>query len=228
MYAANLDFYEQIENAFKIQPDLAGIIHGSERKVLRGNPNRIVSLFTSIKADGGFLLESNLERGAAICLESSSSVKRFVTQSLRVTLSAKHFVLPDFIVERTDGSYVVLEIKPSIKGLSDEDLQRYDLCAKLLSREGIEFRIIDRYMLPTDDQYHELNRLYVNGRKNRWSQEVMEDALEILGQTPRQKIQSGRLQLMREGLPGQLCDLLVFHRKTSFVDAINKTVEIAA
>lgn len=228
MYAANLDFYEQIENAFKIQPDLAGIIHGSERKVLRGNPNRIVSLFTSIKADGGFLLESNLERGAAICLESSSSVKRFVTQSLRITLSAKHFVLPDFIVERTDGSYVVLEIKPSIRGLCDENRQRYDLCEKLLDREGVEFRIIDSYMLPTNFEYHKLNMFYMRGHQQVWSHDIIEMAISILERKPSKKIQSGRLNLISEGVPGELCDYLVFHKRLSFTDAINNCVEIAA
>lgn len=228
MHSTKLDFYEQIEAAFLQQPDMAGVIHGSQRPVLRGAPDRVVSLFSSRKTCGSLLLEGVLERAAAICLESSDVVLRYVTQALRVTLSAKHFVIPDFVVERCDGSYVVIEVKSSIKGLSDEKRQRYEMCGKLLDREGIEFRIIDSYMLPTVFEFHKINKLYVQGHQRVWSSDVIDMAMDVLNQNPSKKIQHGRLALASEGLPGELCDYLVFHKKLSFLDAANTTVEIAA
>lgn len=228
MHSKHLDFYEQIEEAFKQAPDITGVIHGSQRRVLRGAPNRVVSLFPSRKAGGGFLVEGELERSVAICLECSSVVLRYATQAMRVTLSARHFVLPDFVVERCDGSYLVIEVKPSIKGLPDDKRQRYELCKNLLDREGIEFRIIDSYMLPTKYEFEKLNMFYVRGSQKIWSNDAIEMAIDILRNHHTQKIVDGRFALKSQGLPSELCDYLVFHKKWSFADAANTTKEIAA
>src|SRR5690606_32204091 len=97
MYNTNLGFDKQIKEAFKLKPDLGGVIHGNQRKVLRGAPFRVVSSFPSRKVGGALLLEGELERATAICLESSNIVSRYITQSMRITLSAKHYVIPDFL-----------------------------------------------------------------------------------------------------------------------------------
>jgi hypothetical protein len=228
MKQIKLNFDEQIRQAFDIKPDISGIIHGNQRRVLRGAPYRIVSLFTSRKSGGGFLLESVPEAIAALCIESSSAVSRFVTQSFRVTLSERHFVLPDFLIERTDGSYLVVEIKASLRGLSREDVQRYDLCAKLLDREGIEFRIFDSYMLPDKFNFLKLKQYHLRGHQRVWSDEAIDIAMNILENASSEKIQAGRLRLIKEGIPSGLADFLVFHKKLSFSDAVNNCVEIAA
>ncbi|MEN0036374.1 MAG: TnsA endonuclease N-terminal domain-containing protein [Cellvibrio sp.] len=228
MYNTNLGFDKQIKEAFKLKPDLGGIIHGSERRVFRGARDRVISSFPSRKIGGALLLEGELERATAICLESSNIVSRYITQSMRIRLSAKHYVIPDFLVERCDRSHVVIEVKPSIKGLPEEKRERYALCSELLKREGIEFRIIDSYILPTRYKFYELKTFYLRGHQHHWSPDAQKMAMQILNEKKIKKIQSGRLQLISEGLPGELCDYLVFHKHYSFIDASNNTVEIAA
>lgn len=225
--SVNLGYYKQINSAFSTPPDLAGVIHG-QRPVLRGAPSRRVSIFSSKKNRGSLILESHLERAAVICLESSSIVSRYVTQALRVDLSAKEYVMPDILVERTDGSFVVIEVKWSIKGLTDFQRRRYAICEDLLDREGIEFRLIDRNHLPDLDHAYRLMTLYTRGHQQEWSPEAIEFATELLTEVPVRTINQARAELVKAALPAALCDYLVFHRKVSFKDSSNDTVEIAA
>ncbi|RYY02205.1 MAG: hypothetical protein EOO53_14315 [Gammaproteobacteria bacterium] len=222
-----LGYREQILQTLATKPDLGGIIHG-QRPVLKGNPYRRVSSFYSVKAGGAFLLEGGIEAAVAPCLESSSLISTWGAQGLTVTLSAKEWVLLDFVGRRVDGSLIAFEAKPSIKGLSPGKSERYNHAKNLLDREGIEFRLIDSYMLPTKLKLDQLRTLYTRGHQQNWGIEVIKLATDILHNANCNLIVEARHVLTKAGIPSNLCDYLVFHKIIAFKDAINDTTEIAA
>lgn len=225
--SAKLNYHEQIKQAFSVKPDVAGIIHG-QRQVLEGAPGRRVAIFPSHKSQGSFVLESSLEEATAICIESSMAALRMVTQGLRVDLSANTHVLIDFVVERTDGSFVAIEVKPSLKGLSDSKKERYRQCGELLAREGIEFRIVDRNHLPNKFEVYQLLTLYNRGHQREWSSEIINIALKTILNSNAETLGQARKALQVEDIPAELCEYLVFHKLIAFSDWANTTLEIAA
>lgn len=224
MIAPDLGYREQILNSLSVKPDIGGVIHGL-RPVLRGNPYRRVSSFSSQKAGGTFLLEGGIEATIALCLESSAKIARWATQGIRISLSRKEWVLLDFVAKKVDGSLIAIEGKPSIKGLSPQQLERYRHAENLLDREGIEFKLVDSYMLPTKFQADKLRHLYVRGHQQKWNSEITQIAKSILLSANCKTISQARATLVRENIPAEICDYLVFHKAVSFQDATNNSME---
>ena len=131
---------EQIKTAFATEPNIAATIHG-QRKIFQGCYGRRTALFPSKKCSGAIPTESRLELAHAICLERNSSVINYRSQALKIKLSHDQYCYPDFLIQTSDGSYEVHEVKPLISSLALDEYVRFDRLATLLSSVGITFKL---------------------------------------------------------------------------------------
>ncbi|MFW1763800.1 hypothetical protein ACG9X4_20335, partial [Acinetobacter calcoaceticus] len=104
-------------------------------------------------------------RAQALCLEQNTQVKSFRTQALKIPLSASNFLYPDFFVQNIDGSFEIHEVKPSIRALAQEELQKFEQVSQILNQMWILFKLIDQLSLPTTKQLNNLLYLYQRGHK---------------------------------------------------------------
>lgn len=204
--------WEQIEKAFQATPNLASTLHG-QRRIYQGCFGRRTALFPSTKSGGAIPLESFLELANAICLEQSSQVKSFRTQALKIPLSGNNFCYPDFLVQNIDESFEIQEVKPSIKALTLKELQKFEQVSEILNQMGITFRLIDQSSLPTKNQLQKLLYLYQRGHKRIWTPLEIDLAIDALQRLPLQNIEVAYKALQNLGLPCELGDYLLFHKK---------------
>jgi len=204
--------WEQIEKAFQATPNLASTLHG-QRKIYQGCFGRRTALFPSTKSGGAIPLESRLELAQALCLEQNIQVKSFRTQAIKVPLSGNSFSYPDFLVQNIDGSFEIHEVKPSIKALTQEELQKFKQVAEILNQMGILFKLIDQSSLPSKEQLQKLLYLYQRGHKRIWSPLEIDLAIGALQRLPLQNIEAAYESLQKLGLPCELGDYLLFHKK---------------
>lgn len=204
--------WEQIEKAFQAEPNLALTLHG-QRRIYQGCFGRRTSLFPSTKSGGAIPLESFLELANAISLEQSSQVKSFRTQALKIPLSGNNFCYPDFLVQNIDGSFEIHEVKPSIKALTLEELQKFEQVAEIFNQMGITFKLIDQFSLPNKKQLQKLLYLYQRGHKRIWTSLEIDLAIKALQRLPLQNIEAAYESLQKLGLPCELGDYLLFHKK---------------
>lgn len=204
--------WEQIEKAFHAKPNLASTLHG-QRKVFQGCFGRNTALFPSTKSGGAIPLESRLELAQALCLEQSPQVKSFRTQAIKIPLSGNHFSYPDFLVQNIDGSFEIHEVKPSIRALAQEELQKFEQVSEILNQMGILFKLIDQFSLPTTKQLQNLLYLYQRGHKRIWSPLEIDLAMNELERTSPHNIEAIYTSLQKLGLPCELGDYLLFHKR---------------
>lgn len=208
----NQFIWEQIEKAFKVKPNLASTLHG-QRKIYQGCFGRRTALFPSTKSGGAIPLESHLELAQALCLEQNTQVKSFRTQALKIPLSASNFSYPDFLIQNIDGSFEIHEVKPSIRALAQEELQKFEQVSQILNQMGILFKLIDQLSLPTTKQLQNLLYLYQRGHKRIWTPLEIDQAMDALEETAFQNIQAIYRSLQESGLPCELGDYLLFHKR---------------
>ncbi|MFW1761346.1 Tn7 transposase TnsA N-terminal domain-containing protein [Acinetobacter calcoaceticus] len=208
----NQFIWEQIEKAFQVKPNLASTLHG-QRKIYQGCFGRRTALFPSTKSGGAIPLESHLELAQALCLEQNTQVKSFRTQALKIPLSASNFFYPDFLVQNIDGSFEIHEVKPSIRALAQEELQKFEQVSQILNQMGILFKLIDQLSLPTTKQLQNLLYLYQRGHKRIWTPLEIDQAMDALEETAFQNIQAIYRSLQESGLPCELGDYLLFHKR---------------
>lgn len=204
--------WEQIEKAFHAKPNLASTLHG-QRKVFQGCFGRRTSLFPSTKSGGAIPLESRLELAQALCLEQSPQVKSFRTQAIKIPLSNNRFSYPDFLVQNIDGSFEIHEVKPSIRALAQEELQKFEQVSEILNQLGILFKLIDQFSLPTTKQLQNLLYLYQRGHKRNWIPLEIDQAMDALEETTFQNIEAIYRSLQESDLPCELGDYLLFHKR---------------
>ncbi|MDC4923550.1 Tn7 transposase TnsA N-terminal domain-containing protein [Acinetobacter baumannii] len=204
--------WEQIEKAFNAKPNLASTLHG-QRKIYQGCFGRRTALFPSAKSGGAIPLESHLELAQALCLEQSPQVKSFRTQAIKIPLSGNRFSYPDFLVQNIDGSFEIHEVKPSIRALAQEEIQKFEQAAEILNQLGILFKLIDQFSLPTTKQLQNLLYLYQRGHKRNWTSLEIDQAMDTLERTSPQNIEAIYTSLQKLGLPCELGDYLLFHKK---------------
>ncbi|RSO30544.1 TnsA endonuclease N-terminal domain-containing protein [Acinetobacter lactucae] len=204
--------WEQIEKAFNAKPNLASTFHG-QRKVFQGCFGRSTALFPSTKSGGAIPLESRLELAQALCLEQSPQVKSFRTQAIKIPLSSNRFSYPDFLVQNIDGSFEIHEVKPSIRALAQEELQKFEQVSEILNQLGILFKLIDQFSLPTTKQLQNLLYLYQRGHKRNWTPLEIDQAMDALEETTFQNIEAIYRSLQESDLPCELGDYLLFHKK---------------
>ncbi|WP_335957017.1 TnsA endonuclease N-terminal domain-containing protein [Acinetobacter bereziniae] len=204
--------WEQIEKAFQAKPNLASTLHG-QRKIYQGCFGRRTALFPSTKSGGAIPLESHLELAQALRLEQNTQVKSFRTQAIKIPLSGNHFSYPDFLVQNIDGSFEIHEVKPSIRALAQEELQKFEQVSQILNQMGILFKLIDQFSLPTTKQLQNLLYLYQRRHKRNWTPLEIEQAMDALEETTFQNIEAIYRSLQESGLPCELGDYLLFHKK---------------
>ncbi|MDO7430958.1 hypothetical protein Q5X64_15100 [Acinetobacter baumannii] len=204
--------WEQIEKAFHAKPNLASTLHG-QRKIYQGCFGRRTALFPSTKSGGAIPLESQLELAQALCLEQSPQVKSFRTQAIKIPLSGNRFSYPDFLVQNIDGSFEIHEVKPSIRALAQEELEKFEQVSEILNQLGILFKLIDQLSLPTTKQLQNLLYLYQRGHKRIWTPLEIDLAMNKLERTSPHNIEAIYTSLQKLGLPCELGDYLLFHKK---------------
>lgn len=212
---------EQIKTAFATEPNIAATIHG-QRKIFQGCYGRRTALFPSKKCGGAIPTESRLELAHAICLERNSSVINYRSQALKIKLSHDQYCYPDFLIQTSDGSYEVHEVKPLISSLALDEYVRFDRLATLLSSVGITFKLIDQTELPTEKQLQQLLYWYQRGHRFDWNEFEIEYALDHL----KTKRLENPIQVYKElesiGFKQELGDYLFFHHKfTKFFPQYN-------
>lgn len=204
--------FEQIKTAFATEPNIAATIHG-QRKIFQGCYGRRTALFPSKKCCGAIATESRLELAHAVCLERNPTVINYRSQSLKITLSQNNYCYPDFLIQTSDGSYEVHEVKPSVSSLALEEYIRFDRLATLLSSVGVTFKLIDQTELPKENQLQQLLYWYQRGHRFDWSKFEIEQALNLL----KTKQLENAIQVYQElesiGLKQELGDYLFFHNK---------------
>ncbi|MDP7773561.1 hypothetical protein ABH294_02865 [Acinetobacter pittii] len=208
----NQFIWEQIEKAFQVKPNLASTLHG-QRKIYQGCFGRRTALFPSTKSGGAIPLESHLELAQALCLEQNTQVKSFRTQALKIPLSGSNFSYPDFLVQNIDGSFEIHEVKPSIRALAQEELQKFEQVSQILNQMGILFKLIDQLSLPTTKQLQNLLYLYQRGHKRIWTPLEIDLAMNKLERTSPHNIEAIYTSLQKLGLPCELGDYLLFHKR---------------
>lgn len=208
--ASNNRINEQIKAAFDCRPNLARTLHG-RRKISEGLKGRTTSLFPSQKSQGTLPLESRLELAHAVILERDSTVKQFRTQAISITLDNGGFAIPDFVVEYLDGSFEVHEVKPSISGLTQTQLSRFEWAEKALASEGVAFRLVEACSLPTNAEVDELLHLYMRGHTHAWTAMQIGLAIESLSRLETLTISLMHGRLSEDGLPKQMAEFLIFH-----------------
>jgi len=78
---------------------------------------------------------------------------------------------------------------------------------------GILFKLIDQSSLPSKEQLQKLLYLYQRGHKRIWSPLEIDLAIGALQRLPLQNIEAAYESLQKLGLPCELGDYLLFHKK---------------
>lgn len=228
MYAFSFDnkhnphqsILDQINNAFKAEPNLASTIHG-QRKIYQGCYGRRTALFPSVKSGGSIPTESRLELAHAICLEKNPQVKCFRSQALKIALGQKEFCYPDFLVKTIDNQYEVHEIKPNISSLSVNDLDKFLRLANLLHPLNITFRLIDQKSLPSNKDLQQLQHWYQRGHTCSWTKYEIEFATEALKPNKFSHSEQIYQALQQADLDPRLGDYLLFHEVITLISHKN-------
>jgi hypothetical protein len=122
-------------------------------------------------------------------------------------------LLSRLLVQNIDESFEIHEVKPSIKALTQEELQKFEQVAEILNQMGIRFKLIDQSSLPTKNQLQKLLYLYQRGHKRIWTSLEIDLAIRALQRLPLQNIEAAYESLQKLGLPCELGDYLLFHKK---------------
>lgn len=210
----------QINNAFKAEPNLASTIHG-QRKIYQGCYGRRTALFPSAKSGGSIPTESHLELAHAICLEKNPQVKCFRSQALKIALGEKEFCYPDFLVKTINNQYEVHEIKPNISSLSVNNLDKFLRLANLLHPLDITFRLIDQKSLPSNKDLQQLQHWYQRGHTCSWTKYEIGLATDVLKPYKFNHSEQVYKTLQQADLDPRLGDYLLFHEVITLISHKN-------
>jgi len=201
---------QQAEEAFAKAPDLSGVVHG-RRRITQGARGRRTALFPSRKNGVTVALESQIETLYCLLLERNPDVVGYRCQALEIEYAKGRCTFPDFLIRTNDHRWLVHEIKPSRKHLTDEVQDRLAMIETLLMHCGFDFTVIDASDLPDRIQLENLHLLYHRSIIKPWSQQECELALEqiaaLSGAHPLREIHS---YLADIGLSPSLADHLLF------------------
>lgn len=153
----NQNLHGKFEDAFRKQTHVSSKFIGERR--IKSRIGSRVSLFPSAKNEGLICLESNLELAHAICLERDENILQYRTQAVQIFISDQHFIIPDFIVKKSNG-FEVHEIKPNLKTMSEKQSSRFKLAEEILKNHLIKFKTFDRTNLLSKQDYLFLNISY--------------------------------------------------------------------
>ncbi|WP_295682997.1 TnsA endonuclease N-terminal domain-containing protein [uncultured Nevskia sp.] len=139
--------FHRIEDAFTRRPDSASILQGV-RAFRKGRPHVRVVLVPSPKNGQHFIAcEGRLEAGFALSLEIDPDVMAFRTQPFLLPSSSGRALVCDFAIQRSDHSYVVVDVKPKGQLERESVKQRMRIVRAALSDAGIPHRTITEVKL---------------------------------------------------------------------------------
>jgi hypothetical protein len=153
----NSNLIHNIDAAFKKEAHSSSELVGI-RKV-KSRPGIRTFLFPSKKNSGLIALESSLELAHAINLERNSDIIEYRTQAIKLFISEKKYIIPDFLVKKIN-SIEVHEVKANINMLSNERRLRFELAEKELKKYSISLKIYDAKKLPKRKDSQILNMHY--------------------------------------------------------------------
>jgi hypothetical protein len=134
-------FHRMLE-AFERPPDNAGVLQGV-RPFRTGRPHVRVVLAPSPKNGGHFIAcEGRLEAAFAICLEVDPDVLAFRAQPFWIAGPLGRPLVCDFVIKWTNGTYTVVDVKPSGQLTLPKTEVRMTYVRKALSDAQIAYRTI--------------------------------------------------------------------------------------
>lgn len=206
----NKDILNKIALAFQKKAHVSSKLVG-ERK-FKSSPINRVSLLPSIKNKGLICVESNLELSHAISLERDNDVFQYRTQAVKIHLSDRHFIIPDFIVKKIN-TIEVHEIKANRRRLSSTQLSRFELAEKTLELFSIKFSLFDHNDLLSPDEALLLNISYQRANQQKISQKQINSIRSILLNKEFKKPNDLYIFFRKNGLTTNLADYFIFYEK---------------
>lgn len=206
----NPNLHKVLEGAFNKPANLSNKYFG-ERKINNHIGTRN-SLFPSQKSKGLICLESNLERAHALSLERNEDIDNYRTQSVKLYLNEKEYVIPDFLVLR-NGRFEIHEIKANLSIINEKQKNRFNLIQLLLEYHSIKFRKFDHKDLPDHHQINTLNHCYQKVIRNKINHHDIKLAEEILCKRKFKTINDIYQILFEKNISAINGDYLIFYNR---------------
>lgn len=204
----NKDIFYKIDECFQKISHISSEFIG-ERKIKSSEVKR-VTLLPSIKNKGLISVESNLELSHALSLERDNDVLQYRTQAIKIYLSTKHFIIPDFIVKKIN-SYEVHEVKANIKRLSTNQLSRFELAADILNSFSIKFSLFDHHDLLNQDDALLLNISYQRANQQNITKNQVDKAQALLLNSNFKNPEELYYFFIKNGFTINLADYFIFY-----------------
>lgn len=152
---------KQIHSAFDESPELDQVFHGV-RRIKLGKHGSRSSLFFSKKCGGFIPVESRLELRHCYQLEANKKVKRYRSQAVKVPYCGRQLV-PDFLVESTDGTFEIHEIKVSARLEDQAQRLKLQFISDFLLTYGVPYLVITEKDFPKPCVEKNVAMLYDRG-----------------------------------------------------------------
>lgn len=191
---------QKLVTAFARGPDAAGILQGV-RHMRQGKPHVRIVLVPSPKNGGHRIAcEGRLEAALAISLELDPRVRAFRAQPFALPGPNGRALVCDFAVERSDGTYCIVDVKPSGQLERPTVQERMRHAKALLAENGIPHRIVTEVELEAEParQIRYQLRKAVTVETTRWQRDQLLAELRALGP---QSLPNLRNHLRTLGLP---------------------------
>lgn len=139
--------HRDIYAAFARKPDGANILQGV-RPFRKGKPHVRVTLSPSPKNGGAFIpCEGRLEAQMATSLEIDPEVSRYRSQPINIPGPSNRAYVPDFVAEHSDGTFTLIDVKPTGRLLDPKVGARMKYVRQVLKRARLRHRIVNEIEL---------------------------------------------------------------------------------
>lgn len=136
------NLHRGIYAAFERKPDSANILQGV-RPFRKGKPHVRVVLSPSPKNGGAFIpCEGRLEAAMTTSLEIDPDVLRYRSQPIEIPSPAGRAYVPDFVAEHLDGTFTLIDVKPSGRLLDSKVTARMKYVRHALKEACLRHRIV--------------------------------------------------------------------------------------
>ena len=161
-----------------------------KRKPPFGNVRRVRSTGTNIR---GIMLgidsttqqfESFEERKLVLLLQRDRTIRRFVSQPFVLNYADaqgnSHTYVPDFLVERLDGSTELHEVTLTLRQQREDMIRRTDAARRICQERGWKYVLHTERTLPNSTELANLQALYLYAPLCYRDRAVAEAALQVL------------------------------------------------
>lgn len=206
----NQNLHGKFEDAFRKQTHVSSKFIGERR--IKSRIGSRVSLFPSAKNEGLICLESNLELAHAISLERDQDILQYRTQAVQIFISDQHFIIPDFIIKKSNG-FEVHEIKPNLKTISEKQFSRFKSAEEILNKHHIKFRTFDRNNLISKEDYLFLNISYQRANYKKQNKSDLKKAETIIKHSNFKCKNDLYILMSSNDLDPMIADYFIFYKK---------------